>query len=122
MRLEMKTLQTIIENSGINHSLSPSIFPNKHPFISDLIKSLKNLSVGYMYYSDTDSVTITNDLPSSRYEPLLNVFIAPSKDALIFMFVLDADSEDYDYEFVMNIHELIDEILPNDTPFEIMGI
>lgn len=75
-----------------------------------------------MYYSDTDSVTITNDLPFSRYEPLLNVFIAPSKDGLIFMFMLDADSEDYDYEFVMSIHELIDEILPDGIPFEVMGI
>mgnify|MGYP001575805120 CR=1 FL=1 len=115
MRYEDEMLIDLLIDKGIAPNLNRRIKPSRHPYMKKVCKSLKKNDVGFTYFSETDTLVITQ--PESV---LYQIAILPSLFG-ISAIVLVHDENNAEQN-IQSVSETLDELLPPDIDYEILGV
>jgi hypothetical protein len=114
MRYEDETLIELLIDKGIDHNLNNRIKPSKHPNISKVMKVLKAMDINYTYFWETDTLVITQQ-DSILYQKC----VLPSPSGISIVVIGYTDDVEAEIEMLCN---KLDEILPMDLSYEILGV
>ena len=118
MRYEEKKLSKILSNLGINHKLSSSILPYKHPYILELIGRCDAYDISYLYVSITDSVIVHHKDKNANI--ICNTLISPDKGGMSVLIIQNNIENVKIYRDI--IFSNLETIIPLDAEYKIIGI
>lgn len=119
MEYEKQILKSLLEETGINHKLRRSIKPSKHPYMRKLEKSLKGFNLQYIYFSDTDSLAIT-EVNYHPFKCLCNTLMTPSNLGINVMMVVNG--KEICNKKIHDMESALDYILSDDLGYSIVGV
>ena len=119
MEYEKQILKSLLEEVGINHKLSRGIKPSKHPYMRKLEYSLKGHNLKYIYFSDTDSLAIT-EVNYHPFKCLNNTLMTPSSLGINVMMVVS--DETICNKIMSDMECALDYILMDKLDYNIIGI
>tara|TARA_Y100000114_G_scaffold153165_1_gene172647 strand:+ start:2428 stop:2760 length:333 start_codon:yes stop_codon:yes gene_type:complete len=109
----------LLEEIGINHKLKRSIKPSKHPYMRKLERYLKAHNFKYIYFSDTDSLAIT-EINYHPFKCLSNTLMTPSNIGINVMMVMNG--RDMCDKKINDMEHALDYILLDDLCYNIIGV
>jgi len=104
---------------GISHKLNRRIKPSKHPNMRKLELALKLHGLRYIYFDETDSLAIT-EVNYHPYMNLCNTLMMPTYSGISVLMVVNNEVE-MD-ELVCGMGDALDEIMPEDIDYSIVGV
>jgi len=113
MMYEKQILNDLLSNLGISHKIDNRIKPIKHPNMASIEKVLKKRKYNYKYFSFTDTLLI-------KQTSLCETYIIPSTIGVRILLVITPD-KDAD-EVLESMCSILDEIIPNDISYDIVGL
>jgi hypothetical protein len=120
MKYELEIIKELMRECGISHRFNPLIKPSKHPYMKELESYLKINKVNYMYFSQTDSLAVTNINPESVYVSLCHTLMMPSSEGIHVL--VHIGHEDYAEDVVQMIEDSLDNMLPRKLHYKIIGV
>jgi hypothetical protein len=120
MKYELEIIRELLSECGIHHKFDPLVKPEKHHRMKTLEFYLTQNDINYMYFSDTDSLAITNINPESEFAPLCHTLIMPSKDSLDVL--VHISNTEYAEDVIEMIECSLSSVLPEELDYRIMGV
>ena len=119
MQYEKEMINELLKEVGINHRLDSRIKPNKHPLMRRLEAALKENGINYMYFPQTDSLAVTQ-VDFGEHYSLCHTLMMPSDYGISILMVVnnDVDMENLMEEMTISL----DVVMPDDIPYNILGI
>ena len=120
MNYETEAIINLLKECGVSYKLNPKIKCNMHPHMRILIRQLKKHTIKYMYFNDSDTLSIVTTLNKNTFSALANTYVIPSSEGLEVYINLKHD--DVAQDIVTLVETTLQFILSRKLKFTIVGV
>ena len=120
MIYETKAINNLLKECGINYKLNLNVECNMHPHMKILISQLKKHTIKYMYFNETDTLSIVTTLNKNTFSALANTYMTPSSDGL--EVYINVRHEHVAQDIVTLVETTLQFILSRKLKFTIVGV
>ena len=123
MQYEKEILTNLLLDLGFSCTLNDEIKPNKHPNMAYIEATFNRIGIKYLYFPNTDSLVITEvnmAEDSGVFNSLCHTLIMPSQKGISVVVIVNSSASGE--EIIEDVCISLDEIIPPDISYEIVGI